>query len=68
MICSLQCTDCGVPETIGYLKYICRVYQGEDISADMEEMNRVCQELVQKYESESSASLGEPPVRIGRIC
>ncbi|KAL8429259.1 hypothetical protein Efla_005536 [Eimeria flavescens] len=44
-------TDCGVPETIGYLKYICRVYQGEDISAEMEEMNKVCQELVQKYDT-----------------
>ncbi|OEH79689.1 c2 domain-containing protein [Cyclospora cayetanensis] len=46
-----RCTDCGVPETIGYLKYICRVYQGENIGEEMEEMNEVCQDLVQKYES-----------------
>ncbi|KAL8436007.1 hypothetical protein ACSSS7_002052 [Eimeria intestinalis] len=44
-------TDCGVPETIGYLKYICRVYQGEDSNDEMEEMNKVCQDLVQKYDT-----------------
>ncbi|CDJ38928.1 C2 domain-containing protein, putative [Eimeria tenella] len=46
-----RCTDCGVPETIGYLKYICRVYQGEECGSEMEEMNKLCQDLVQKYET-----------------
>lgn len=67
-----QCTDCGVPETIGYLKYICRVFQGEDISTDMEEMNQVCQALVQKYESKffimlqtGSRQFLPPAIRLG---
>lgn len=56
-----QCTDCGVPETIGYLKYICRVFQNDDDGSQMESMREVCNDLVKRYDGKDPH---EPVLRI----
>ncbi|PFH33895.1 ferlin family protein [Besnoitia besnoiti] len=43
-------TDAGVPETVGYLKYVCRVYQSTD-DGQGAEMDQICKSLIETYNS-----------------
>ncbi|KFH02456.1 ferlin family protein, partial [Toxoplasma gondii VAND] len=43
-------TDAGVPETVGYLKYVCRVFQSTD-EDEGAEMDAVCKSLIETYNS-----------------
>ncbi|ANQ05832.1 Uncharacterized protein PCOAH_00001550 [Plasmodium coatneyi] len=43
-----RCTDSGIPEAVGYLKYLCNVYDDKTIHLK-KEMLRKCQKLVNEY-------------------
>ncbi|SBT74771.1 ferlin, putative [Plasmodium malariae] len=43
-----RCTDSGIPEAVGYLKYICNVYDEKTIHLKKEMMKR-CDNLVSEY-------------------
>ncbi|KAF8820087.1 ferlin family protein [Cardiosporidium cionae] len=43
-----RCTATGVPETVGYLKYICSVFEGKDDS-EKKKMAKKCEWLMEQY-------------------